>query len=585
MTILIRTPVSESAVGSLNQYLAVIAASKTIGVTDGLTNTGIARADTDGNQQFLLSNEQVPAGATINSVTWSGELIAVGTPKYQPRFTINGELQSGTAVTAPNTLETRTEAKTVKDIGGLAFTVDDINAECFIRARNSSTSEGQSVHFSDLRLIIDYTEGANQAPVADDDTYSIQTDAQNNDVIATYVATDSDGTIANYSIDGAVLGIHATTGVISLLDNAGLVAGTPITATVTATDDDGASDTALITVNVTALALVIDSITAGPIYAGDSITINHSNASSSGKTYTINGQAISETSQDGATSVLPCPEPKSFGDRTLYYGVDLTIEITDGSDTDAVTFQIVPTVGDSYEETLALTGFNGPTYAPGLATADNGYCEVLTGTVTVDLVNGTATSDDGGSIRLWYQDEGDSIWSVPIDRAIPAGVVIDTTAPTIALNGDNPLEVIQDSAWSDPGATVSDNVDVNKQITADNTVDTSVIGQTTLLYNTTDAATNAAIQASRIVNVVVAPPIAISESTQNPFPASSFAIDTTYPLAQHIDNPDNTPLAYSVDTGVLPTGVTLNGSTGVLTKADGAVYAEVTGLIFDVVDA
>ena len=263
MTILIRTPVSESAVGSLNQYDAVIAASKTIAVTDGLTSTYIERADTDGNQQFLLSNEQVPAGATINSITWSGELEAVGTPKYQPRFTINGELQSGTATFAPNTLETRTEAITVKDTGGLAFTVADVNAECFIRARNSSTSAGQRVQFSDLRLIIDYTEGPNLAPVADDETYSIQSDAQNNDVIATYAATDPDGTIASYSIDGAVLGIHATTGVISLLDNAGLVAGTPITATVTATDDDGATDTALITVNVTAPTIQIDSITAG----------------------------------------------------------------------------------------------------------------------------------------------------------------------------------------------------------------------------------------------------------------------------------------------------------------------------------
>ena len=124
-----------------------------------------------------------------------------------------------------------------------------------VSAMDAGLVFGNSIGGCTLSSVSHTSAGAgNVTPVAPDDTFSIIEDASNNDVIGTYTATDSDGTIASYSISGSVLGID-NAGVLTLLDNTGITAGTPITATVTATDNDGATDTALITVNVTAVAV------------------------------------------------------------------------------------------------------------------------------------------------------------------------------------------------------------------------------------------------------------------------------------------------------------------------------------------
>lgn len=94
---------------------------------------------------------------------------------------------------------------------------------------------------------------SNSAPVVNDQTFSVAVSASIGTVIGTVVATDSDGTVDSYAISGTTLAINSTTGQITLagIPVLGLVAGTPITATVTVTDNNGDTDTATVTVNVT----------------------------------------------------------------------------------------------------------------------------------------------------------------------------------------------------------------------------------------------------------------------------------------------------------------------------------------------
>jgi hypothetical protein len=81
----------------------------------------------------------------------------------------------------------------------------------------------------------------------------------------------------------------------------------------------------------------------------------------------------------------------------------------------------------------------------------------------------------------------------------------DTQPPVINLIGANPLEIYKGATFSDPGATVTDNVDATRTITGSGTVNTASVGNYTRTYNATDAAGNPAVQVTRTVNVVLDP--------------------------------------------------------------------------------
>ncbi|NDB96396.1 MAG: DUF5011 domain-containing protein, partial [Verrucomicrobia bacterium] len=81
----------------------------------------------------------------------------------------------------------------------------------------------------------------------------------------------------------------------------------------------------------------------------------------------------------------------------------------------------------------------------------------------------------------------------------------DTEAPIITLTGGDPLEIYKGSAFNDPGATVTDNVDATRTITGSGAVDPTIVGIYTLTYTAQDAAGNLAVPVTRMVNVVLDP--------------------------------------------------------------------------------
>ncbi|MCF6325340.1 MAG: DUF5011 domain-containing protein [Gammaproteobacteria bacterium] len=80
----------------------------------------------------------------------------------------------------------------------------------------------------------------------------------------------------------------------------------------------------------------------------------------------------------------------------------------------------------------------------------------------------------------------------------------DTTVPVITLTGDDPQTITVGEAYSELGASATDNKDgdISDNITTDAaTVNTAVAGAYNVTYNVSDAAGNAAIEVIRIVNV------------------------------------------------------------------------------------
>ena len=133
-----------------------------------------------------------------------------------------------------------------------------------------------------------------------------------------------------------------------------------------------------------------------------------------------------------------------------------------------------------------------------------------TGTVLVKDINVGAASSNPRELRqvgnkLYFVADdsvnGQSLWL--IDGVGSPNIIPDTTAPVISLIGSSNISIAEGSAYSDAGATATDNIDgdISANITVNNPVNTGVPATYTITYNVNDAAGNAAIQVSRTVIV------------------------------------------------------------------------------------
>jgi|GEM_PF-3802053 hypothetical protein len=81
--------------------------------------------------------------------------------------------------------------------------------------------------------------------------------------------------------------------------------------------------------------------------------------------------------------------------------------------------------------------------------------------------------------------------------------VNDVTPPVITLTGAADTTLPLNATWTDPGATAADDKDgnISTRIAKSGTVNTGVVGRTTITYSVSDAAGNAAVQKTRVVRV------------------------------------------------------------------------------------
>jgi len=80
--------------------------------------------------------------------------------------------------------------------------------------------------------------------------------------------------------------------------------------------------------------------------------------------------------------------------------------------------------------------------------------------------------------------------------------VQDTTAPSISLNGSNPMDVQVHNAYPEPGAVVTDIYDTGLSATISGTVDIDTVGSYMVYYDAIDSSGNSATQQTRTINVI-----------------------------------------------------------------------------------
>jgi len=278
----------------------------------------------------------------------------------------------------------------------------------------------------------------NEAPLANDDTFTVSEAAANGAAVGTVIATDVDaGDVRHYAItagnDDGVFEIDELTGAITVADASGLDFETvpSYTLTVTATDDGALADTATITVNVT-------DANDAPVATDATFT-------------------IAENAQDDAAVGVPVVATDADADATWTYAITagnddgvFKIDAATGAitiaDASGLDFETVP----SYTLTVTVTD-NGP---------DGGLTDTATVTVNVTDVNEAPVANDatfsiaenvagGAEVGKYTATDADAgaTWSYAITAGNDDGV--------FAIDADTGIITIADNSTIDFESTTS----------------------------------------------------------------------------------------------------------------------------------
>jgi hypothetical protein len=126
------------------------------------------------------------------------------------------------------------------------------------------------------------------------------------------------------------------------------------------------------------------------------------------------------------------------------------------------------------------------------------------GTPTQVVPVGTETFTFNNQVDGFYATVVTSVDDVgnESDKSIEVVERVDTTDPVIILNGTSPMTLERGSAFTDPGATASDNLDgdITSFIIVVGSVDPNTVGDYTLTYGVAD---ESMLTASVVRNITV----------------------------------------------------------------------------------
>jgi len=223
-----------------------------------------------------------------------------------------------------------------------------------------------------------------------------------------------------------------------------------------------------------------------------------------GDDYTDAGATATDTYDGDITSSIvniSTVNTSIVGVYTVRYNV------SDVSGNAAVELIRTVNVVDTTLPVITLLGDNpvtfevGDTYTDAGATATDTYDgDITSGIVTQSNVDTAVV----GTYEVAYNvSDASGNAAVEVTRTVN---VEDTTLPVITLLGDDPVTLEVGDAYTDAGATATDNYDgdITSSIITVSTVNTAIVGVYTVTYNVSDASGNAAVELIRTVNVEAA---------------------------------------------------------------------------------
>ena len=268
--------------------------------------------------------------------------------------------------------------------------------------------------------------------------------------------------------------------------------------------------------------------------------------------------ATAQDNLDGTVDVVISGQldPATPGTYTLNYTA---------TDAAGNTASLIRTVNilDTTAPVITLSGDN-----PFTQNEDTIYTEVganaqdnLDGEIEV-VISGTLDSTVPGTYLLTYTATDAAGNAANLTRTIN---ILDTTAPVISLNGDNPFTQNEDAPYTEAGATAQDNLDGELEVVISGALDATAPGIYTLSYTATDAAGNAA-SLTRIITVLDTTAPVITLEGENPYTQND---DTAY-IEPGYSAKDNSGEAISVIVSGAVTANTPGSYTLTYTASDSA---------------
>jgi hypothetical protein len=149
--------------------------------------------------------------------------------------------------------------------------------------------------------------------------------------------------------------------------------------------------------------------------------------------------------------------------------------------------------------TITLNGDDQITIECGTPFTDPGATATVCGGSIPVTTTGTVNIHAPGIYSITYSATANGL-TTEATRTVT--VEADNTAPTITLNGANPMTVECHTSFTDPGAIAHDACAGDFAATASGSVNPNVVGSYTITYSATDPSGHVATPVTRTVNVV-----------------------------------------------------------------------------------
>jgi photosystem II stability/assembly factor-like uncharacterized protein len=233
--------------------------------------------------------------------------------------------------------------------------------------------------------------------------------------------------------------------------------------------------------------------------AGPIITLNGADPMSltKGNPYVELGATASDSvSGDLVVTTTGSVNSDVLGTYTITYSATDTLLNTS---TKTRTVNVV--LSETYDIT-ATSGLGGTVTPSGITAVPSSSEQIYTITPNEGFKVGSITIDSYPSL---LPSEGVNTYTFKnvIKAHTISATFIDISSPVVTLNGDDPMSVVKDTIYTEPGATALDAIDGVRTVTVSGSVNTSVLGAYQVTYTATDTLGNIGTKI-RTVNVILA---------------------------------------------------------------------------------
>ena len=340
--------------------------------------------------------------------------------------------------------------------------------------------------------------------------------------LVTYTVSDSSGNAAT-PVSRTVQVVDSTSPSISLVGDASMTISYQSSFV-----DPGATATDNYDNNITSSIQVTGSVNENTLAT---YTLSFDVSDSSGN------DAMTVTRQVTVADTTP-PSITILGDETIYlavgdsysdagataldnYDLDISSAITQSGSVDTAVVgtyyigynvsdsngnsapQAIRTVNVGTPPSISLQGDNPMTVEIGSSYNELGAIasDPEDGDLTDEIdISGTVNTNVFGTYQIQYSVTDLNSNTTIVTRTVE---VVDTTNPSITLNGDEEITVEVGGSFVDPGATATDTYEgnISSSIAVTGSVDTDTLGTYVIKYNVSDSSGNAATEVTRTVTV------------------------------------------------------------------------------------